>query len=238
MHSRHCRIHFLGIGQTLGDSATSIRLKKITNDKFAATSLYGKTVAIADDINNGRDVDTGILKTIISGDGIRTEFKFENEFEFEPVATILIGMNNIVTFNDTSDGFSRRFKVIPFNHKFVEGENRNNNMKKMLCSPENLQYICSKAMFYFNQVIERDKFTTPQEVANETRSYLLENNIVEQFVQDVPITREETIEVYAEFKTWCKQNDYNAYSSNKFGQELKRLGYVKERGTTGKSIKI
>ena len=27
---------------------------------------------------------------------------------------ILIGMNNIVTFNDTSDGFSRRFKVIPF----------------------------------------------------------------------------------------------------------------------------
>ena len=107
-------------------------------------------------------------------------------------------------------------------------------MKKMLCSPENLQYICSKAMFYFNQVIERDKFTTPQEVDNETRSYLLENNIVEQFVQDVPITREETIEVYAEFKTWCKQNDYNAYSSNKFGQELKRLGYVKQRGTTGK----
>lgn len=93
------------IKSLLGDSAASIRLKKVTTDKFASTSLYNKTCAIADDINNGRDVDTGLLKTLISGDGIRAEYKFENEFEFEPVATILIGMNNIVTFNDSSDRF-------------------------------------------------------------------------------------------------------------------------------------
>lgn len=97
--------YFKIIKSLLGDSAASIRLKKVTTDKFASTSLYGKTCAIADDINNGKDVDTGLLKTLISGDGIRAEFKFENEFEFEPFATILIGMNNIVTFNDSSDRF-------------------------------------------------------------------------------------------------------------------------------------
>lgn len=97
--------YFKIIKSLLGDSVASIRLKKVTTDKFASTSLYGKTCAIADDINNGKDVDTGLLKTLISGDGIRAEFKFENEFEFEPFATILIGMNNIVTFNDSSDRF-------------------------------------------------------------------------------------------------------------------------------------
>lgn len=226
--------YFKIIKELLGDSAASIRLRKVTTDKFASTSLYGKTVAIADDINNGRDVDTGLLKTIISGDGIRAEYKFENEFEFEPVATILIGMNNIVTFSDTSDGFARRFKVIPFNYKFVEGQNRDNNMKKILCSPENLQYICSKAMYYFSKVIERDSFTTPQDVESETRSYLLENRIVEQFLEENPIGREETKEVYSEFKAWAKENDYTVYTQNKLGRELTRLGFKKERGTTGK----
>jgi putative DNA primase/helicase len=175
-----------------------------------------------------------LLKTIISGDAIRAEYKFENEFEFEPVATILIGMNNTVTFADTSDGFARRFKVIPFNHKFIEGKNRNNNMKNILCTSENLKYICSKAMFYFNQVLKEDKFSTPQEVESETKSYLLENRIVEQFLIDVPVGKSETAEVYAEFKSWCKENDYTVLSRNYLGKELLRLGFEKRRNTTGK----
>lgn len=209
-------------------------MKKVTTEKFSLSSLYGKTVAIADDIKNGKDVDTGLLKTIISGEGIRAEYKGKDEFEFEPFATILIGMNNIVTFNDTSDGFSRRFKVIPFNHKFVEGKNRNNNMKKLLCTPDNLKYICSKAIYYFSKVLKQDKFTVPQTVDDETSSYLLENKIVEKFLIDVPLTMSETKEVYADFKAWCKECDYTPFSSVKFGRELKRLGFRKERGTTGK----
>ena len=63
-------------------------------------------------------------------------------------------MNNIVTFNDSSDGFARRFKVVPFKNTFKTGKNRNSKMKLILCSPENLNYICSKAMYYFSKVIE------------------------------------------------------------------------------------
>lgn len=222
--------YFKIIKTLLGDNAASIRLKKVTTDKFASTSLYGKTCAIADDINNGKDVDTGLLKTLISGDGIRAEYKFENEFEFEPYATILIGMNNIVTFNDSSNGFARRFKIIPFNHTF-EGTDRNNNMKQILCTPENLQYICSKAMYYFNQVIKRDGFTISEDVESETKSYLKENRIVEQFVDEINIDGMEAKDVQTYFKEFCKDNGYTPYSPKKLKDELKNLHYEKQRAT-------
>ena len=222
--------YFKIIKTLLGDSAASIRLKKVTTDKFASTSLYGKTCAIADDINNGKDVDTGLLKTLISGDGIRAEYKFENEFEFEPYATILIGMNNIVTFNDSSNGFARRFKIIPFNHTF-EGTDRNNNMKEILCTPKNLQYICSKAMYYFNKVIKRDGFTISEDVESETKSYLKENRIVEQFVDEMEIDGLPAKEVQDLFKIFCEDNGYRKLSPQKLRDELKNLYYEKGRAT-------
>lgn len=127
-------------------------------------------------------------------------------------------------------GFARRFKVIPFNHTF-EGADRNNNMKQILCTPENLQYICSKAMYYFSQVIKRDGFTISEDVESETKSYLQENRIVQQFVEEINIDGMEAIEVQAEFKNFCKDNGYTPYSPKKLKEELKNLHYEKVRAS-------
>lgn len=127
-------------------------------------------------------------------------------------------------------GFARRFKVIPFNHTF-EGTDRNNNMKQILCTPENLQYICSKAMYYFSQVIKRDGFTISKDVESETKSYLQENRIVQQFVEETGIDGMEAIEVQAQFKNFCKDNGYTPYSPKKLKEELKNLHYEKQRAT-------
>lgn len=196
-------------------------MKKITSEKFSLASLYGKTVAIADDIYSSKDVDTGLLKTIISGDGIKAEYKFENEFEFEPFATLLIGMNNIVTFNDSSDGFARRFLVVPFRNTFKTGKNRNNKMKEILCSPENLKYICSKAVYYFSKVIEQDAFTIPKCVKTETASYLLENRAVKMFLYDLPLGKIDTFELYPKYETWCKNNGFIPLKKRPFENEIK-----------------
>lgn len=209
-------------------------MKKLTNEKFSLASLYGKTVAIADDIYSSKDVDTGLLKTIISGDGIKAEYKFENEFEFEPFATVLIGMNNIVTFSDTSDGFARRFKVIPFRNTFKTGKNRNNKMKEILCSPENLKYICSKAVYYFSKVIEQDSFTIPKCVETETTSYLLENRAVKMFLYSLPLGKMDTKELYPEYKTWCDRFGFKCLDKRPFFLEIQNYKnkIEKHRATT------
>lgn len=102
--------YFRIIKTLLGNSAASIRLTKVSKERFSLISLYCKTCAIADDISNGKDIDTGLLKTIISGEYVRGEYKGIDEVEFEPYATILIGMNNIVTFNDSSDRFCKKIQ--------------------------------------------------------------------------------------------------------------------------------
>lgn len=171
-----------------------------------------------------------MLKTIISGDGIRAEYKFENEFDFEPFATVLVGMNNIVTFNDSSDGFARRFKVVPFRNTFKTGKNRNNKMKLILCCPENLNYICSKAMFYFSKVIEQDAFTIPKCVKAETASYLLENRAVKMFLYDLPLGKMDTQELYPKYETWCKNNGFTPLKKRPFENEIKNYPTKIQKG--------
>ena len=50
-------------------------------------------------------------------------------------------MNNTVTFDDSSYGFQRRFKIIPFNAEMDNSPDRKIDLAKILCKPENLQYI-------------------------------------------------------------------------------------------------
>lgn len=128
-------------------------------------------------------------------------------------------------------GFARRFKVIPFNHTFEEGVDRNNNMKEILCTPENLQYICSKAMYYFNKVIKRDGFTISEDVESETNAYLKENRIVQQFVEETNIDGMVAKEVQTLFQFFCDDNGYRKLSPQKLKDELRNLHYEKKKAT-------
>ena len=139
-------------------------------------------------------------------------------------------MNNIVTFNDSSDGFARRFKVVPFKNTFKTGKNRNSKMKLILCSQENLNYICSKAMFYFSKVIERDAFISPKCVETETASYLLENRAVKMFLYDLPLGKMETSELYPQYETFCKNNGFIPLKKRPFENEIKNYPTKIQKG--------
>ena len=142
-------------------------------------------------------------------------------------------MNNTVTFDDSSYGFQRRFKIIPFNADMVNSPNRKIDMAKILCTPENLQYICSKAMYQLHNIIKTGKFTIPKIVEETTDDYMLEENPVKRFITEANIRKYEVGETRAEYNAWAKERGYPILSKKKFGEEMHSLKFRTVKGSTG-----
>ena len=121
------------------DNCSSESLKDLSSTRFTTSSLYQKTCNISSDEDYKQVVDTGLLKRIISGDRISAEYKGQDRFDFYPVATMIISINNDISFSDVSYGFKRRFCIIDFPKEFSKRTgNSDINLIEKLCSKENL----------------------------------------------------------------------------------------------------
>lgn len=231
------------INKILGEeNCSSESLKDLTNNRFSTSSLYHKTCNISSDEDFNQVVDTGLLKRLISGDRISAEFKGKDKFEFSPVATIIIIINNHIPFNDHSYGFRRRFLIIEFPNQFTkEKGNKDDNLIERLCTRENLEYIVSKALYHFANVLKTQEFTEPECVRERTEQYMLENNSVAEFIHDNPeyleyeISSKDFVNVYNE---WADKSNRPKLDGVAFGRLLKatKLGFTKgkEKKVPGK----
>lgn len=119
-------------------------------------------------------------------------------------------MNEDISFNDTSKGFSRRVKVIKFNNEFERGS-RNADIERRLLSSKVLQIIAYRAMVAFKNVLRRGDLTLPTSVKEATDAYLAENDPIGEFVKwfmsnEYHLTFILATEFYEKFKEWCKSN--------------------------------
>lgn len=119
-------------------------------------------------------------------------------------------MNEDLSFNDTSKGFSRRVKVIPFNNEFT-GASCDANIECRLLSPDVLQVIAYRAMVAFKEKLHCNDLTLPSVVDVATKKYLAENDPIGEFVKwymsnDYHLTYMLATEFYDKFKSWCVSN--------------------------------
>jgi len=89
------------------------------------TSLFGKHINIVDDMSCKYLGDTGLLKTMITGDARVNGRRLNHEtFDFTPRTGWIAGINTLPTVTDASDGFWRRVLVIPCATSFLGREDR------------------------------------------------------------------------------------------------------------------
>ena len=58
------------------------------------------------------DIYTSLIKSIIAGDTISVEQKREGKIEFEPYATMIFLVNDVIDFKETGLAIKERFIVI------------------------------------------------------------------------------------------------------------------------------
>lgn len=189
----------------------AIALEKVT-DRFNTAELENKLANIGDDVDNTTLKDTGTLKKLFSGNAIMVERKGERPYMIEPYATHIYSCNAIPRSFDKSEGFYRRWLLIPFNARFsADDEDYDPMIADKIQTPEALSYLLNLGIRGAQRLIKRGKFTEPQAVIEALEAYKADNSTTLSFIDDTELTLDYVLDnprdkIYSEFCDWCKQS--------------------------------
>lgn len=222
-----------------GEENTSMLDIAELDERFSVSQLVGKLVNIGDDISDdflaGRTVSA--LKKIVSGNGLKAEFKGENPFTFKPYCKLFFSANDIPRTKDKTGAVLRRLVIIPFNQKFSKSDADYDPqiIDKLTCE-KSMEYLVKIGLDGLKRVVENSGFTESKKVSKAVNEYEIENNPILSFLRDTPIdeiVNQTTQHVYSKYRVYCIENGFSEMTKTTFSKAL-----VLKAGITAKNVTV
>ena len=204
---------FNALQDVLGDYAGTIRSELLiaSNDsgkKFEFARLRGKRFIIAEELEEGKQLDTAAVKHLCSTGDINAQFKGKDIFTFKPSHSTVLCTNHMPSVKSIDNGTWDRLIVIPFKGRFRNQGTEIKNYGAYLvehCGGAILKWIIEGAQKY----IQNDyKLIIPDEISHATKSYQEENDWAADFFEDSlvfePSRTATGTELYDAYQKYCQ----------------------------------
>lgn len=201
---------------------SAIALENVTG-RFNMAELENKLANIGDDVDNVTLKDTGTLKKMFAGNALTVERKGERPYTIEPYATHIYSCNAIPRSFDKSDGFYRRWMLVPFNARFdINDDDYDPLIGDKITKPTALSYLLNLGIKGAQRLIRNGSFTEPQAIKDALEAYKTDNSTVLSWLDDKEIGLEYVLansrdNLYGEFADWCRASGIK--SSNVTGKK-------------------
>ena len=233
------------IAHMVGEKNTSALDLKELGDRFRTAELFGKLVNAGDDIGDEFIANPAIFKKVVSGDRITAERKGQHPFEFSNYSTLLFSANNIPRIKDKTGAVLDRLVIVPFNATFSKADkDYDPHIKYKLRSESAMEYLIQVSLDGLKRVLANNGFTICNKVQSELDEYNEQNNPIIGFIKDldieVDINNQPTKDVYARYKLYCNDNNFNPMSAIEFSKYIKKELEmdVKVIKNNGKSVRV
>lgn len=233
---------FNTLARVLGDYAGALSADVLTSsaNKNAGpelAELRGRRLVIAAELEEGRRLDTSILKRISSTDPITANPKYRDPFQFIPSHTPVLYTNFLPRVGSSDAGTWSRLVVIPCRASFrgQRGE------VKDYCSflVENaggavLAWMVEGARRF---IASGCTLTPPQCVRDEVEAYRAENDWLSQFIaEQCEVGKDFTVkasDLQLAYRTYCDESGEYCRRSNDFKTALEAAGFKWHKGKLG-----
>lgn len=189
---------------------------------FKLAGLLGASLVYCDE--TPARIDEQRIKSLISGDLVQLEKKYRDPVSFRPTAKWIVSANAIPAISDQSDGFWRRWQIVPFPGKF-EGV-----AKPLLAQTiikDELSGVLNWALEGLIRLLQRGKFSVlPSAMSDAISGGKMGSNSVlawwSDIDADITISAETTEKslVYEHYAAWCRSNGMMPVNSEKFWVRL------------------
>jgi putative DNA primase/helicase len=220
-------------------NCSAINLRDITEGKFEVAGLFGKLANIAGDIEARYLRDSAKFKAITGQNPINAQFKYQPAFEFECWAVPIFAANELWRSADTSEGYFRRWVVVPFPNRVTDRDDGFDEADLMAELPG----IFNGAMTALRSLMKRGKFELGINAEIMRDDFVMQSDTVQIWLsedEDVKAHDPKVVDewanrrpLYNAFKSWCQENGHPAVSSTKFYRRLRHLGYTESRHAGG-----
>ena len=195
------------------------------DDGTSLTSLVGKIVNVADDVDAIYLEKSKNLKTMASGNTVGARAIYSQPITIKNTATLIFTANEPPAFKDKSDGIGRRLLIVPFDNKVTK---RKFNLDELLSSDNAKSYLLNLGLNAIKRMINNGLELSSSETINSaTKQYHLDNDSVLAYINEYPDIEDNVIgSVYESYQEYCDDSNLKAVSLNKFSRRIKSLGYV------------
>jgi putative DNA primase/helicase len=193
--------------------------------------LKGRRMVLSSEVNEENFLDAGRVKTLTGCDPITARFLYGEFFTFVPVAKFWLAVNHLPKVLDTSHGFWRRIKVIPFSRQFAAQEIDKTLFHKLRSEALGILAWAVRGCLEWKA---RGLGDVPKVVAQATGCYLQESDVVGEFLDQCCITDEKAsvpvAVLHQAFVEWCSESgDRFPLTQIQFGRRLDAKGFVRAK---------
>ncbi len=202
--------------------------------------LAGARLVTATEPGEDDRFNASLLKDLTGGDRITARHLYQGSSEFTPHLKLLLVGNHKPECWDTSEGFWRRVKLLPFTYT-VPPQHRVKDYHTVLLAEEGpgiLAWMVNGCVAW-----QRHGLATPEIVERATHTYRDEQDIVGRFLTDctAPGDTVEGKTLYAAYESWCTTTGDNVLGIRTFNAKLRERGMAdfRSNGTRGwKGIRL
>lgn len=208
------------------------------DDGTSLTSLIGKIVNVADDVDAIYLEKSKNLKTMASGNTVGCRAIYSQPITLKNTATLIFTANEPPVFKDKSDGIGRRLLIIPFENKVKE---RIYNLDELLSTDNAKSYLLNLALAGIKRIYDNKlEISESETIEQATKQYYLDNDSVLAYLNDYPsINNNPVATVYEAYEDYCEDSNLKAVSRNKFSRRLKSSGYdIISTTLLGKKVRV
>jgi len=196
--------------------------------QFSTVALVGCLANLVNEIPEHDIVNNSIFKSIISGEPVRGERKFQESFKFRPRAGHIFAANSLPATNDQSDGFWRRFLIVPFDRNMEKAAVHRRGIAQQIVRAEQpaiVGWALEGAARVQRQRGYTESVSSTRLVAQwrrDTDSVLL--FLETECVKEPNPSTSATI-LYQRYRIWAVECGFRPVSLTVFGKRAKQSGY-------------
>jgi putative DNA primase/helicase len=199
--------------------------------------LKGARFVTTVESNQGVKLNEGLVKQLTGDDVITARFLYGKPFEFKPTFKIWMATNHKPIIRGRDNGIWRRIMLVPFNATF-SGDKIDKDLPIKLSNEISgiLNWALEGTRKWLN-----GEMKTPSSVMNTTKEYRKEMDIIQQFLDECVVMKEEyqnarvkAGELFKVFDGWSRdlnELNKNEISSTLFGREMTKL--VEKKNISG-----
>lgn len=220
------------------ENVSRYSLESITNPSgYSRAELNTKLLNLSTEISG--KMDKGLFKQLASGESVEARQIYGTPFTMDNYAKLLFSTNELPRETENTDGFFRRWLIIPFEVTIPELEQDRELSSKII--DNELSGVLNWVLLGLNRLLIQKSFTDCKSSRDQLKAFRQQSDSVLLFIEDqyyepdnrqsIPLKM-----LFADYRNFCNENGYMSCSNATFSTRLKAVNFEVKRTSAGNVV--
>ncbi len=218
------------------ENVSSYTMESLTkSDSRSCAQLENKLLNYSSE--NSIKMNVEAFKTLVCGEPIEVRRLYGESYQIEGYAKLMFNCNLLPRDIEQSEGFFRRFLIIPFTTKIEESEKDPELAAKIIA--QELPAVFNWVLQGLRRLLQAKAFTPCDTAREALEAYRKESNSVLMFIEEYglepgsPADREALKDLYNAYNFYCKSSGYYPMGKSTFNKQMQAQGFSGGRDSKG-----